>query len=183
MEARSVSCDEVLEAYSELVDGRLPGSEAMRLWGHVRTCPSCGRYHKVVRGGVSVLRDLAEREAPSGFHERLSRRLAVEGSVRPRRTLADIVVLALVVALATVVWTRDRGPEVRATPAIPRVGVEVSIAPVRGFDWRSATATADPAALDPSPSPAYSPLVVGLPIHRAADWRLLMSSAGPVSSD
>lgn len=67
-------CRDLLEGYSELVDDRLPGSEAMRLWAHVGSCPSCARYHRVIQGGVAVLRD-QELETPPGFHDRLRSRI------------------------------------------------------------------------------------------------------------
>lgn len=98
-------CSELLERYSELVDERLPGSEAMRLWSHMRSCPSCGRYHRVVRGGVAVLRDLPAPAPPPDFMDGVRRRIRREAAgIRPSpwSRWSRLARLALVAMLALV---------------------------------------------------------------------------------
>ncbi len=198
--ADAASCRELLERYSELVDHRLPGSEAMRLWAHVRRCPSCRRYHGVVHTGASVLRDMPEPEASPDFHERLRERLEREDAGRVGGRRPVLLTLALVVLVvvwgvsharadrvadpdgASVVLTARRSSvtDLEAV-GLPRSGDGWTGLAAPSWQWIPADAPSPTLAMPASRS--YSPLIVGPPIFRAADWRRRTSGAEPLFSD
>ncbi|MEJ2678663.1 MAG: zf-HC2 domain-containing protein [Gemmatimonadota bacterium] len=77
------NCRTFLERYSDLADGLLAPVEVAAMRRHMAACPSCRRYDRVVRRGVRVLRQSAPLPSPA-FHERLRRRLVLEGALAPR---------------------------------------------------------------------------------------------------
>jgi anti-sigma factor RsiW len=78
-----VTCRTFLEQYSDLVDDLLPPAEVLALGRHLASCGSCGRYDRLLRRGVQVLRDNAPSPS-SDFHARLRERLAREGALARR---------------------------------------------------------------------------------------------------
>lgn len=179
MKQVNVTCGELLERYSELVDERLPGSEAMRLWTHVRSCPSCGRYHRVLRGGVSVLRDLPAPAPPSDFMDGVRSRIRREagGSSSRWTLLVLLLAVALAVALAVVgsgaAGHAAAGPEPTSVPD-----------PAASHAWtqRVESLGSWPALASPD-LPSYSPLIVGPPMYRAADGHTSAARPEPCITD
>ncbi|HSJ23865.1 MAG TPA: zf-HC2 domain-containing protein [Longimicrobiales bacterium] len=73
--SRDMTCDEILAAHSDYLDGLLPAHEAARVQWHLASCQSCGRYDRIVRRGTGLVRELTEVEPSDDFTERLQHRL------------------------------------------------------------------------------------------------------------
>jgi len=121
-----MSCEEFLALYSEYLDERIDALVAERCRAHLESCVPCGRYDRVMRGGLAVVRSLAPIEPMHDFPQRLGRRLLAERSRPDGRALTAAAAVSFVVtaAVAFAVWSPARRPAdsdvagpVAATPA------------------------------------------------------------------
>jgi hypothetical protein len=184
------TCDEILAAHSDYLDGVLPPHEAATVQWHLASCASCGRYDRVVRRGADLVRELPVVEPSDDFAERLQHRLyhlqdgpAIAGSRHTGAGAAATMAVAGVLALLA--WSplfleigTESAPELAAAE-------ERTVWPVQLTDasepdlWTSAAGLMPVAApamlslrggdavrvLSSVPGP-YSPLVVEPPVHR-----------------
>ena len=70
-----MNCTEVVDRFSEYLDGTASETDAAAVEGHLEACPKCARYHSVLVGGTKVLRRLPEPELRGDFEPRLRHRL------------------------------------------------------------------------------------------------------------
>jgi predicted anti-sigma-YlaC factor YlaD len=103
---RDVSCDEILAAHSDYLDGLLPSHDAARVQWHLASCASCSRYDRIVRRSSELVRELPDVEPSDDFAERLQHRLyhlqdgaAIAGGRSPGAGAAATVAVAGFIAL------------------------------------------------------------------------------------
>jgi len=70
-----MECEEFLQGYSSYLDGRADPPERENFDAHLESCDSCARYHRVMRRGLEVFRDLPRVTGSSDFLPRLQHRL------------------------------------------------------------------------------------------------------------
>lgn len=68
-------CREFVEGYSEFRDDRLRPERERRYRTHLRACPSCARYDRVVTRGVEVFNELPTPSPSDDFFPRLKHRI------------------------------------------------------------------------------------------------------------
>lgn len=68
-------CREFVEGYSEFRDDRLRPERERRYRIHLRACPSCARYDRVVSRGVEVFNQLPTPSPSDDFLPRLKHRI------------------------------------------------------------------------------------------------------------
>lgn len=133
-----MTCQEFLARHLEYTDESLPLEEAARWRDHMASCPSCARYDRVVRRGLSLLRTLPEVEPSEDFFPRLQHRLyhlddeSQDGS-RASGTSA-VVSLAIAGVLALLAWS----PLLRLDQAVAARGGERG-----GVAWTAAPEPAE----------------------------------------
>jgi len=124
-----MTCREYLSLHSELLDERLELADASRCRAHVDTCPSCARYDRVVRRGLTLVRELPQISPSPDFHQRLQHRIfhVQDDIARGDRfaTASAAVALAIAGVIAFAAWSPMLGP--------PEVG-QASGAMVRGAE-------------------------------------------------
>lgn len=177
-----MDCQEFLNRHSEFLDELLSDEQADRFRVHVAACAACGRYDRVVRRGVEVLRGLPAPELSRDFEVRLGRRLTETRDValieRGAGTGAAVsLVLAAMLALAA--W----GPLLRADEAATgRARVDVAREAQRppvdpgllpAPDWWHAPqarvfGSGDVRRVEVAFPGPYSPLIVMPPVTRSA---------------
>ena len=132
-----MNCTEVVDRFSEYLDGTASETDAAAVEGHLEACPKCARYHSVLVGGTTVLRRLPEPELRGDFEPRLRHRLY---HVDDERVLRDhaasgvsaVTVLGIAVVMAVVAWSPTLftgSPVVRLAPIV------VDRAPTRSPFW------------------------------------------------
>jgi hypothetical protein len=181
-----MSCDEWLAGYSGYLDELLDagGMESWRL--HANECAGCGRYDRVVRGGLLLVRNLDDVAGKPEFGVRLGRRLRAWelSAMRPSRApllAGSVLVAAAIVFAAGSGWgagaeSDAARAEVVTTgqqlvdPASPPwwAGNGVPSALVRDGQAR----VSDRSVMFPGP---YSPLVVEEPLSTRATFVRLAS--------
>ncbi len=128
-----MKCAEFVQSFSEIQDGIAPEGVRRDAEAHLRVCPSCRRYRRVVVQGGELLRSLPALEVPEDFRPRLRHRLY---HVADEVALAEhtgsgtsaLTALGMAVILTVVAWS----PALRREP--PVVDLEpivVSRPPVR----------------------------------------------------
>jgi hypothetical protein len=119
-----MNCDEYLELYSDFIDGILDEAATAECTEHQDACRSCGRYARVMREGVDLLRNLPTAKPASDFAPRLRHRLYhVEDNIpwaaaHPGGSAAVLAVAA--VGLLSLFWL----------PFAAQIPVEVEFPPV-----------------------------------------------------
>lgn len=103
-----MDCIEFLSRYSEYVD-RVGGggAETAAFEGHLRTCPSCARYHRVVRRGCDMIRTLPPVQPSEDFLPRLRHKLyhlEDELSQRPALTGSTVMGVVLILGFIAAAW-------------------------------------------------------------------------------
>jgi hypothetical protein len=111
--APGAGCGEFLARHAEWLDGLVAGREAEAYARHAAECDACGRYDRVVREGLLLVRELEPVEPSSDFHARLQHRLfhaeAAAAGARRSPPLAGVVSVAALLALVAwspVLWQR-----------------------------------------------------------------------------
>jgi len=151
-----MTCGEFLARHSEYLDEELAAEAAVEMRLHLVGCARCGRYDRVLRRGLSLLRDMEPirpaRDPLDGFYARLAATPRAREQAPPRAPLAATVAVAGVVAL--VAWS--------ALFRLAGVPGTAAGEPVRG-----ATATR-PADVDGSLVPGAPPVLTGMDLVGAA---------------
>jgi anti-sigma factor RsiW len=132
-----MTCQEFLARHLEYTDESLPPEEAARWRDHIASCPSCARYDRVVRRGLTLLRSLPEVEPSEDFFPRLQHRIYNLDDDSPDGSRASgtsaVVSLAIAGVLALLAWS----PILRLDQAVMASGERGGVA------W---TAAPEPAA-------------------------------------
>ncbi len=125
-------CSEFLEGYSEFADERLSPASYAAFHEHVRTCPACQRYHRVLRQGIAECRSLPEVHPSPDFTPRLQHRLFHvddAGRLSDGHHLGSAALVAVAsvgfLALAWLPFATRMSVEVE----LPAVAVEVPVTP------------------------------------------------------
>ncbi len=178
-----MNCQEFLRLHSEFLDERLAAEDADRCAAHAAACASCGRYDRVVRRGIELLRRLPPAPVSADFMGQLDARIetARDDVFAARGTAAAsgaVVSLAIAALLALAAWGPMLGAELQEpTDRIVEVEqgytqpVAESLMPLPAPDWWQAPATGT-AFGGVSPAPdietafpgPYSPLIVMPPV-------------------
>ena len=70
-----MNCTDVVECFTDYLDGASAPSEEIAIEEHFRDCPECSRYRDVLIHGTELLRDLPEPDLKDDFTPRLEHRL------------------------------------------------------------------------------------------------------------
>lgn len=152
-----MTCSDFLARYSEFRDGDLsPGARAA-FESHVERCGPCGRYHRVVTEGVSLLRNEPPPRLRTDFRERLRHSLyTLDEQRRLRRHRPHgatgsgaMFVVAAAVLILVVIWTPalwEATPTVELSPVVAEVPAG-SLANARGMASFGMPADARPGAV------------------------------------
>jgi len=140
-----MDCSDLIDRFSDYLDGSGPSGELRAMEAHLAGCDSCRRYKAVLEHGSSLVRSLPKAELREDFGPRLQHRLY---HVQEERSLTDqvasgapaLTVLGIAVLLTAVAWAPtlkgsapvvelppivvDRAPRF-ATPSRNLVGVPV----------------------------------------------------------
>lgn len=127
---RPMTCDEFIEAFSDLVDET--GSEKLRAEAlrHRDACADCRRYEEVYRGGLRLLEtEIDEIEVSEDFHLRLQHRLFhVDDERALARSRAGVAPSSMVLGAAAVMAALlavppffEPDPEVELSPIVVSV--------------------------------------------------------------
>jgi hypothetical protein len=100
-------CGEFLARHAEWLDGLVAGRAAAAYARHAAECDACGRYDRVVRDGLLLVRELEPVEPSPDFHARLQHRLfhAEEAAAGARRSPPLAGVMSVAALLALVAWS------------------------------------------------------------------------------
>ncbi|HEX7089375.1 MAG TPA: hypothetical protein VF192_04525 [Longimicrobiales bacterium] len=163
-----MTCQEFLARYSEYLDELVDPLEAARWRRHIEDCVACGRYDRVMRQGLELVRTLPRIEPSPDFAARLQHRLFhVRDEDVGERTSGASAVVALAIAgmLAAVAWSPLLRPD--------RFTIEVPEAPARVPDRTARASTRQPFAL-PAAWPDSRPVASesGTPGPRWQAWDL-----------
>ena len=143
-----MDCEEFLQGYSEYADGLKTSDQLRQFELHLRSCPACAKYDRVVKQGIDLFRQLPRPDASPDFVPRLRHRLyhiddhAVLGS---RLGGGAALIAMAAVGLLAIVWL----------PFAGKIPVEVELAPV------AVTAPSSPAEVPSlfSSGPFVTPVV------------------------
>ncbi|MGD8276757.1 MAG: hypothetical protein PVH00_01970 [Gemmatimonadota bacterium] len=170
-----MTCQDCIGQTTDFLDETLSPIDRARHAAHIERCPSCARYHRVLKRGLGLARDVAEIEPSAGFRMRLHGRLRGLEEERRRRERAAsgaalVLAVAGLVALAAWVPVWQDAMQARRSSAMTLEGDAVPGPPPPGsemMDWwwyggmGGAAAASRPAAAFPGP---YSPLIVQPPV-------------------
>lgn len=118
-----MDCDEFLQGYSDYSDGLWTSEQLREYEAHLRRCPACAKYDRVVKQGIELFRNLPRPDASPDFLPRLRHRLyhVDDHSVLGARLGGGAALIAMAaVGLLALVWL----------PFAGRIPVEVELAPV-----------------------------------------------------
>lgn len=143
-----MNCRDFIDRYSDYDDSLLDRVERELFAAHLRECPRCERYDRVLRKGRMLARQLPPSQPTPDFVPRLHQRLRHLRHERHRRSYAAVPggaagALAAVTLLLTVAWVvllieRSPGVEV-AVESGPRVVPEAEQASRWAVDHASAS--------------------------------------------
>ncbi len=104
---RTTACAEYLEDHAAYIDGFLSDAESASHEAHAAACASCARYARVLKRGLSLVRELPEIEPSAHFEERLRHRIFhIEEEARQSRSGGrSMVGLAAAAVIAMVAWS------------------------------------------------------------------------------
>lgn len=107
-----MNCTEVVNSFTEYLDGNVSRDEAAAIEAHLEGCRSCVRYRNVLVHGSHVLRSLPQPELREDFEPRLQHRLyhvdderALASSGTPAMTVLGIALLLTAVAWSPALFT------------------------------------------------------------------------------
>jgi len=114
-------CNEFIETYSDYHDGLVSGELGTRFERHLEECVSCARYHRVLKRGVGMWRNLPGPSPSRDFLPRLQHRMYhIDDATRltTRRSLGSAALVAVAsVGLLAVTWL----------PFATRMAVEIEL--------------------------------------------------------
>ena len=147
-----MNCTDVVECFTDYLDGASAPSEEIAIEEHLRQCPECSRYRYVLVHGAELLRDLPEPELKDDFTPRLEHRLfhvdddrAIAAHSGSRTQAMTVVGIAL--QLTGVAWSPTLFLRV---PAVELPVIVVDEPPLHGAGYPSYTMPID--VLDSNPS-------------------------------
>lgn len=122
----SMHCSQLIERFTEYLDGSASTEELRAMEAHLADCASCRRYKAVLEHGSSLLKSLPTAGLREDFAPRLQHRLY---HVHEERSLADqvssgapaLTVLGIAILLAAVAWApllRASAPVVELQPIV-----------------------------------------------------------------
>ena len=134
-----MNCTDVVECFTDYLDGASAPSEEIAIEEHFRDCPECSRYRDVLIHGTELLRDLPEPDLKDDFTPRLEHRLyhvdddraiaAHSGARIQAVTVVGIALLLTGVAWSPTLFVRE--------PAVELPVVVVDEPPIRGAGYLS----------------------------------------------
>ncbi len=107
-----MNCTEVVQRFTDYLDGAMPLEERDAVEEHLGGCSSCGRYRTVVERGATLLRALPPPELREDFEPRLRHRiyhvdderaLGAHQSATPALTVLGIAILLTALAWAPLI--------------------------------------------------------------------------------
>lgn len=122
-----MNCTEVVNSFTEYLDGSVSECEATAIDAHLEGCRSCVRYRNVLVHGSEVLRSLPRPELREDFEPRLQHRLyhvdddrllgAHAASGAPAMTVLGIAIMLTAVAWSPTLFTGSANRDVPASVA------------------------------------------------------------------
>lgn len=189
-----MDCIEFLTHHSEYLDGVGGVEGAAAFEAHVRACPSCARYDRVVRRGADVLRELPPMQPSEDFLPRLRHKLyhlEDELSRRPALTGSTVMGVVLILGFIAAAWVPALvhrhevvlPPIVVEAPSRPDAASRLAYKPLwfgveRPSIFWTARPTARPWRQTPSANPGATPSLLD-----AATWNWNGTSAALSLSD
>jgi hypothetical protein len=169
-----VSCDDVRERFSELVDDRLAPADRVEVDAHLDGCATCRHELERFRATVALVRSLAPARAPAGFVDRVTaaRRPWWRRAFFPLPVKLPIEVAAILLVGVGVAYLFQRTPELQqatreerpAPPDAPARTVDPTTpsrrdvpAPPPALEPRREAAPQAPASAPATPAPAPEP--------------------------
>ena len=129
-----MNCTDVVECFTDYLDGASAPSEEIAIEEHLQQCPECSRYRDVLIHGTELLRDLPEPDLKDDFTPRLEHRLyhvdddraiaAHSGARIQAVTVVGIALLLTGVAWSPTLFVRE--------PAVELPVIVVDEPPLRG---------------------------------------------------
>jgi anti-sigma factor RsiW len=121
-----MNCTEVVDRFSDYLDGTASEADVSAIEGHLAECGTCVRYHNVLVHGTQLLRKLPEPEFREDFEPRLRHRLYHVDDERLIRDHAAsgasaFTVLGIAILLTAVAWSPtllSRAPVVQLAPIV-----------------------------------------------------------------
>jgi len=171
-----IDCERFLELHTEYLDGFLSVEEIRRFDLHAAMCPSCGRYDRVVRRGLLLVRNAGEIQPSADFFDRLNQRLR-EPEPQPKVLNSNTaVVVAAVLAIVSIVpLLRVAGMWRTGDDAEMKTEAQAAVPPVDDGWWRLTgavpfgAAAADPFGMVAAPAESgYTPLLIQAPLIEPA---------------
>jgi hypothetical protein len=189
--SQEVLCDELLALYGDYLDGLLTPVQAARLQLHMQVCTSCGRYDRIMRRGLELVRDLPAVEPSGDFEQRLQHRLYhvddATALAAQRPTAGAVATFAVASVLALLAWS----PVLFSTedgPAVAVTATEDRPAPRNAASARAGEATVVPSLPSlPVREPLlhgadpWQPAATGSPLGTGAMARIVAAFPGPYS--
>lgn len=134
-----MNCSQVVDDFSDYLDGAASEEHAAAIEGHLESCPECSRYATVLERGSRLVRSLPEPELREDFVPRLQHRLfhvdnerviqAHGASAAPALTVLGIAVLLAAIAWSPTVFSGS--PVVQLDPiVVDRAPTRSEIRPV-----------------------------------------------------
>jgi hypothetical protein len=129
-----LECSRFLEGYSAFRDGELEKWESEVYEAHLRSCPSCARYDRIIDRGVQLYRENCELAPSDDFLPRLQHRLyhvdeELRGAGRSGSGASAALTLGISAIIAAMAWV----PALRTEPAVlelPPVAARAPVAPL-----------------------------------------------------
>jgi len=123
-----MDCEKFIDRYTEYRDGLLSAGEQARFEQHLKGCPSCRRYGRVLTRGLALWRGLPPATTSPDFTPRLQHRLYHvddAGKLSPRQHLGSAALVAVAsVGLLAVTWL-PFATRVSFEVELPAVAVEL----------------------------------------------------------
>jgi hypothetical protein len=153
-----MTCHDIREHLSALLDDALGPAERQPIEAHLATCPECRRELAALRATVTLLGRLPAARAPAGFVDRIMAvthrppwpRRVLDALFVPLRVKLPLEAVAVVLVSLSALYVYQRAPEVQELER-PQAREPVPVPPVA----RPAPSTS-PAAPSAVPDPATS---------------------------
>ena len=154
--AMTVNCARFVELYSDFRDQNLDVESLVALDDHVRSCISCARYDRVVRGGVELLSASPQIEPSADFFPRLQHRIFhledSRAALGRRASGASIATLGIAAALTVAAWVPSFAPDAQVGPAT--VAAVAEPVPAQSAAYPIVTNHVPPILIHGPPAPA-----------------------------
>jgi len=167
-----MTCKDFIGQATDFLDETLSPIDRARHASHLDRCPSCARYHRVLRRGLGLVRDVAPIEPSAGFRVGLYGRLrGLDEEQRRRERAASGAALVLTVAglIALAAWVPvwQDAVQARRSNAMTMQGDGLPGLPPANemMDWWYRGMGAGAVLARPATFPGpYSPLVIQPPV-------------------